>query len=40
VQMRASAAQAAAKPAAKLGLNVIQTEAKDPIDGGKEQSET
>ena len=33
VQMRASAAKAVAKPAATLGLNVIQTEAKDPICG-------
>ena len=33
VQMRASAAKASAKPAATLGLNVIQTEAKDPICG-------
>jgi len=40
VQMRASAAKATAQPAAKLGLNVIQTEAKDPIDSGKEQSKT
>ena len=33
VQMRASAAKTAAKPAAIPGLNVIQTEAKDPICG-------
>jgi len=31
--MRASAAKATAQPAATLGLNVIQTEAKDPICG-------
>jgi hypothetical protein len=33
VQMRASAAKSGAKPAATLGLNVIQNEAKDPICG-------
>lgn len=33
VQMRASAAKSAAKPAPSAALNVIQTEAKDPICG-------
>jgi xanthine dehydrogenase accessory factor len=33
VQMRASAAKAAAKPAPSLTLNVISNEAKDPICG-------
>jgi xanthine dehydrogenase accessory factor len=33
VQIRASASKSAAKPASALGLNVIQSEAKDPICG-------